>query len=167
MSDELKKDEYLLGEYEGKVFIKMIGNCTMKNSKTLEKAIDGVFKGKETELVLDMESCNYVDSTMLGLIAKSAIKMKKLWNKKIYAINPPNLIFSSLKSTGIDKILEVIQDKEVENIKMEALKTEDFSDKVEKTKHILDAHKTLMELNDDNKRVFVNVVNLLEKELDK
>ena len=40
-------------------------------------------------------------------------------------------------------------------------------DKGEKAKHILDAHKTLMSLSEENEKVFKNVVELLEKDIKK
>lgn len=165
MAEKVKDDKYLMGELENKVFIKMVGNSTMKNSKTFESILSRIFSGEEKDIILDMEECNYMDSTVLGLIAKNAIKMKKLWGKKMYAINVPNIILSGLKSTGIDKILEIVAGAKKTNVEVKKIDTQDFIDKTEKTAHILDAHKTLMELNENNEKTFKNVVNLLEKEL--
>ncbi len=164
---EIREDKYLAGEYEGKLFIKIVGNATMKNSKTLDLLFEKVFKEESKDLILNLEECNYMDSTMLGLLAKTAIKMKKLWNKKMYVINIPNTVSMSLKSTGVDKLMEFIDSNNTGNVEVEQLETRDFDGKNEKTMHILESHKVLMELNDENKVVFKNVVNLLEQELKK
>ncbi len=162
---DIKEDKYLVGAYEDKRFIKFVGNSTMKNSKTLDDYFDTMFTGEPVDLIFDFEECNYMDSTILGLIAKTAIKMKKLWNKRIMAIRIPNMIQMSLKSTGVYKLLEVISAEEGAGVDLKELEKKDFTDKRKKAEHILEVHKTLMGLSDENKEVFKNVVELLEKDL--
>ena len=164
---DVREDKYLAGEYDGKLFIKIVGNATMKNSKTLDLLFDKVFKEAEKDIVIDLEDSNYMDSTMLGLLAKTAIRLKKTWNKKMYIMNIPNSVGMSLKSTGVDKLMEFIEKEKVGEVVTEKLETRDFGVKSEKSQHILDSHKVLMELNDENKVIFKNVVNLLEQELKK
>ncbi len=162
---ENKTDKYLYGEIENKVFIKFVGNCTMKNSKTLEDLVKKILEGEKKDIILDLEECNYMDSTMLGLIAKITIKIKQMWQKNIYALNTPNIINASFKSTGVSKLIEMIENKEENNIKVEELEIKDFDDKEAKTRHILEAHKTLIGLSEENAKAFKNVVTLLEREL--
>lgn len=165
-----KEDKFLAGEFEGNIFIKLIGNSTMRNSKTLEEYLNKILTGEKKDIILDFEECNYMDSTMLGLIAKIALKIKKIWLQEIIAINLDNSILMSIKSTGIDKLLNLIE-KNVINKKdseeLEELENQDFDSKEEKTQHILESHKTLVNLNEENKLIFQNVVNLLEKEIEK
>lgn len=165
-----KEDKFLAGEFEGNIFIKLIGNSTMRNSKTLEEYLNKILTGEKKDIILDFEECNYMDSTMLGLIAKIALKIKKIWQQEIIAINLDNSILMSIKSTGIDKLLNLIE-KNVINKKdseeLEELENKDFDSKEEKTQHILESHKTLVNLNEENKLIFQNVVNLLEKEMEK
>ena len=165
-----KEDKFLAGEFEGNIFIKLIGNSTMRNSKTLEEYLNKILTGEKKDIILDFEECNYMDSTMLGLIAKIALKIKKIWLQEIIAINLDNSILMSIKSTGIDKLLNLIE-KNVINKKdseeLEELENKDFDSKEEKTQHILESHKTLVNLNEENKLIFQNVVNLLEKEMEK
>lgn len=163
---EVKGNKYLAGEIEGKFFIKFVGNATMKNSKTIDELLEKLLNEEEKDIVLDLEDCNYMDSTMLGLIAKTAIKVKKNWKRTLYALNTSNIIKSSFKSTGVNKLLKFIENESIEEEKIKELDMKDFENKETKTKHILEAHKTLMGLTDENKIVFKNVVDLLEKELD-
>lgn len=163
---ELRNDRYLVGEFADKIFIKIEGNATMKNSKTLEDLFKKIFEGEQKDIIFDMENCNYMDSTMLGLIAKTAIKLRQSWKIPIYAINATNTILTGWKSTGIDKLLVILEGVS-NDADMTSLDTKDFKDKDEKTRHILEAHKTLMDLSEENKQVFKNVVNLLEMELNR
>jgi hypothetical protein len=107
-----------------------------------------------------------MDSTMLGLIAKTAIRLKKEWNQFLYEINSSNMVKTSLKSTGVYNLMKHLDDLKQE-VELKELENKDFDDKTEKAKHILEAHKTLMDLSDENKKIFKNVVEMLEKDLDK
>jgi len=163
---EIKENKYLAGEIEGKFFIKFIGNATMRNSKTIDELLEKLLKEEAKDVIFDLEECNYMDSTMLGLIAKTAIKIKKNWKRTLYVLNTSNMIKSSFKSTGVNKLLEFIESESIKEESIEELEMKDFENKESKTKHILEAHKTLMGLTDENKKVFKNVVTLLEKELE-
>lgn len=164
---ETKEDKYLYGEHEDNIFIKIVGNATMKNSKTLEELLNQILEGETKQIILDFEECNYMDSTMLGLIAKTAIKIKKTWKMSIYGIKLSNMVKTSLNSTGVDKLMTILEKSDFEEYESRVLENKDFDDKTEKAEHILEAHKTLMDLSEENKKVFKNVVNLLEKELNK
>jgi len=159
-------DKFLVGEYEDKIFVQFIGNATMKNSKTIEELFDNIFAGEKKEIIIDFKDCNYMDSTMLGFLAKTAIKLKKVWNKQMFEFNAINMVKASLKSTGVYNLMEHL-DEFNGVVQLTELQVKDFSDKGEKARHILDAHKTLMSLSEENEKVFKNVVDLLEKDIKK
>ena len=159
-------DRYLVGQLDEKVFIKFIGNSTMKNSKTLEELFTKLLAEEPKEIILDFEECNYMDSTMLGFIAKMAIQIKKTWNRHIFEINATNMVKTSLKSTGVYDLLHHINETRGD-VELTDLETKDFENKDEKANHILEAHKTLMSLSEENEKIFKNVVDLLEKDIKK
>ena len=74
------EDRFLYSELEDVIFIKIEGNATMKNSKTLSDLLEKIFSGDKKNLVFEMSNCNYLDSTFLGLIAKCALEIKQKWN---------------------------------------------------------------------------------------
>lgn len=160
------EDKFLVGEFEDKIFVQFVGNATMKNSKTLEELFDNIFAGEKKEIIVDFKDCNYMDSTMLGFLAKTAIKLKKQWNKQFFEFNATNMVKASLKSTGVYNLMGHL-DEFIGSVKLEELEIKDFSDKNEKAKHILEAHKILMSLSEENEKVFKNVVDLLEKDIKK
>lgn len=160
------EDKFLVGEYEESIFIQFVGNATMKNSKTVEELFDKIFLGEKREIIIDFKDCNYMDSTMLGFLAKTAIKLKKNWDKKIFEFNATNMVKASLKSTGVYNLMEHLEEF-TGTVELSEIETKDFSDKSEKAKHILEAHKTLMGLSEENEKVFKNVVELLEKDIKK
>ena len=160
------EDRFLYSELEDTIFIMIEGNATMKNSKTLSDLLKQIFDGEKKNLVLEMSKCNYLDSTFLGLIAKCALEIKKKWSSTLYIMNASNMVMNGLKQTGIDKFIEKLED---ENLDIEATEIEksDFSERKDKTLYILEMHKTLVDLNDKNKETFKNVVDMIEKDLEK
>ncbi|MGM0508851.1 MAG: STAS domain-containing protein [Fusobacteriota bacterium] len=161
------ESKYLAGEIDNKMFIKIIGNATMKNSKTLEDLFEDLLSKEQEDIILDLSKCNYMDSTMLGLIAKTAIRIKKKWDSTLYILNITNMIRTSFKSTGLDKLVTFLdEDQDIDEDDIDELEMKDFDDVRAKNVHILEAHKTLTELNDENKEAFKSVVDLLEKSLE-
>ncbi len=160
------EDRFLYSELEDTIFIMIEGNATMKNSKTLSDLLKQIFDGEKKNLVFEMSKCNYLDSTFLGLIAKCALEIKKKWNSTLYIMNASNMVMNGLKQTGIDKFIERLED---ENLDIEAteIAKSDFSERKDKTLYILEMHKTLIDLNDKNKETFKNVVDMIEKDLEK
>ena len=160
------EDRFLYSELEDTIFIMIEGNATMKNSKTLSDLLKKIFDGEKKNLVFEMSNCNYLDSTFLGLIAKCALEIKKKWNSTLYIMNASNMVMNGLKQTGIDKFIEKLEDKNLD-IEGTEIEKSDFSERKDKTLYILEMHKTLVDLNDKNKETFKNVVDMIEKDLEK
>lgn len=158
------ENKYLVGELGDNIVIKIVGNATMKNSKTLEDYFNNVLKDAKKEIILDFADCNYLDSTTLGVIARMSLEVGKKWNTKLYEINVSNMIRSTLNSTGIYDLMGHSK-KEGDDVSFSGLKNRTFLSDEEKAKHILEAHRTLMELSKENEAVFSNVVRLLEKDI--
>lgn len=160
----IMENRYMVGEIGDNIVIKIIGNATMKNSKTLEDYFKNILQDEKKEVILDFSECNYIDSTTLGVIARMSLEVGKKWNTKLYEVNVSNMIRSTLNSTGIYDLMGHSK-KEGEDISFSGLKNRNFLTDEEKAKHILEAHRTLVELSKENEAVFSNVVRLLEKNI--
>lgn len=158
------ESKYMVGELGDNIVIKIVGNATMKNSKTLEDYFNNILKDGKKEIILDFGECNYLDSTTLGVIARMSLEVDKKWNTKLYEINVSNMIRSTLNSTGIYDLMGHSK-KEGDDLSFSGLKNRTFLSDEDKAKHILEAHRTLMELSKENEAVFSNVVRLLEKDI--
>lgn len=160
----IMEDKYLVGELGDNIVIKIVGNATMKNSKTLEVYFKELLKENKKEIVLDFDECNYLDSTVLGVIAKMSLEVGKLWKTKLYEINVSNMVRSTLNSTGVYDLMGHSKGTK-DDVSLSDLKNRTFLTTEEKAQHILEAHKTLMGLSKENEEVFKNVVRLLEKDI--
>ena len=80
------------------------GEIDIETAKDLKSEIIKTFEEKQSNIVLNFENVEYIDSTGLGSIIGAYGRMKEK-GKNIYIINPKEHIKKLLNITGLDKIL--------------------------------------------------------------
>ena len=110
-----------------------------------------------------MSETTYMDSTFLGMIAKIAIELKTKKNKKLVVLNPSQEAKGFLKQTGITKFIDIINEEEIKSESLKAISLETNDNMNDKSRYILEMHEVLMNLNDENKKVFQSVVDAMKK----
>lgn len=114
--------------------------------------------------LIDLRECTFLDSTNLGLIAKIANHAIKNNKPKPVILSVNKEINALLESLGFNSVFYITsenfssQDDDGVSIEKAELDVTNMS------KMILDAHKELTMLNDKNKDIFKDVVNLFAKE---
>ena len=155
-------DDFLYVNIEGRYIFKILGKATMKNSKNLSDFIDLNFD-EIIDLSFEMSETTYMDSTFLGMIAKIAIELKTKKNKKLVVLNPSQEAKGFLKQTGITKFIDIINEEEIKSESLKAISLETNDNMNDKSRYILEMHEVLMNLNDENKKVFQSVVDARKK----
>ena len=115
------------------------------------------------DLSFEMSETTYMDSTFLGMIAKIAIELKTKKNKKLVVLNPSQEAKGFLKQTGITKFIDIINEEEIKSESLKAISLETNDNMNDKSRYILEMHEVLMNLNDENKKVFQSVVDAMKK----
>lgn len=155
-------DDFLYVNIEGRYIFKILGKATMKNSKNLSDFIDLNFD-EIIDLSFEMSETTYMDSTFLGMIAKIAIELKTKKNKKLVVLNPSQEAKGFLKQTGITKFIDIINEEEIKSESLKSISLETNDNMNDKSRYILEMHEVLMNLNDENKKVFQSVVDAMKK----
>lgn len=140
--------------------LKIYGKATMKNSQAIADLMDKMNKTP----ILDLSETTYVDSTFLGLIAKYTMLFKKKNDEFITILKPTEEVLTCLRRTGILKFLIVV-DKTLK-ISGKEVNVENIDNK-KLAKHILELHEILMNLNEENRKEFSRVVELMRKGVEK
>lgn len=155
----------LYAKNEQKYFIKLTGNLRFTNGHDFSSLLNVIFKDPDVkDIMIDMSEADYLDSTILGLLAKTANFMIKKFQRKATVLSLNEDINYLLDSIGLNDVFIVVEScdytpemlKKIPDIK---------SSEQENALTILDAHRQLVKLNEKNKTVFKNVVDLLEKEV--
>ena len=163
----MNEGKYQFADNDKFYIIKMSGNLKYTGSGGFDTFIENIFsKIEDKDMLIDLTEAQYLDSTNLGILAKISDTMLTKFSKKTTIISSNPDITTLLTNIGFDDYFTIID---------ECPDTEtglsDISEMVTGNRSMalmmLEAHKSLMELNDSNKNVFSSVVDLLEKEVNK
>ncbi len=156
----MNEADYLIAIKNGKIFIKVVGYARYTNSSEFANFIlnDLLKKAHSEEVFLDLSETLFMDSTVMGLIARLAgYSISKFQTKlKVKSQNPElnNLLYN----TGFHDFILIMDDMDEQNYK--DLKT---TESVENSlgKIMLEAHVALSEMNEVNRKEFKSVVDML------
>ncbi len=142
-----------------------LGELRYTQSAGFDAFLENLMSEDLAEVLIDLSETKYIDSTNLGLIARIGEKTLTSHNRKTTLLSPNIEINQILLSVGFDMIFTIIQDGDKYETEYNAVPESDKDD-VEMARMMINAHKTLMELNEKNKMVFKDVVDMMENEME-
>ncbi|MCD6288219.1 MAG: STAS domain-containing protein [Candidatus Hydrogenedentes bacterium] len=161
----------LFARYRGLVVLKLVGEIryTVKGSYrvsvSFDAFLDKLFEERDFKNVLiDLTETTGIDSTNIGLLAKIARFTMDNFGQKPTIISTNDDINRILDSVGFDQVFVILHEPHNFDQELEELPEMTVPDK-ELARLILDAHKALIELNEKNKNMFKNVVDVMEQSL--
>lgn len=92
------------------------------------------------------------------------MKFKNDFNEYLSILNPTNEVLTALKQTGILNFVVILNEDIIVNgtkIEKKDFKSSNIA------KHILEMHEILSDLNEENKKVFSDVVNKMREVVEK
>lgn len=146
-------------------FIRLEGPIRYTISTGFAALIDSIFeKSRVDSVCIDLSDTEYIDSTNLGLLARIANGLRAINGKKVSICKPNESILTVLCSMGFDEVFDLHKLEPCEKVDFKPVP---FCDgKIDKSRLILDTHKTLMDMNEKNRQEFKNVVEVLEKQVE-
>ncbi len=141
------------------------------NSPTLKSFGDERIAAGELILVVDLENCGGMDSTFMGTLAGLAARLSTRDGGLLQIANVSNRNQSSLQDLGLDFLMEIDPPEalwrgSIDSIRSQLnLRNTSSPSQTQRANHVLQAHQTLAEANDENAEKFCNVVKILEKDL--
>ncbi len=153
-------------ESQGTYLLKLLGEVRLTLCPTLEAFLEKIFNEPSFKsIIIDLSETQTIDSTSLGLLAKLSIRTKKKYGQIPVLISTQHDITRILLSMGFERVFIIVQELEHPiAFNMKELPS-DPSNSNEQVTHarVLDAHKVLMNLNEDNRKAFSDLVKQLEK----
>ena len=144
--------------------VKVVGRATFEcvaPLRTLAKELDTkTFK----QIDIDLADCQGMDSTYMGVLAMMALRAKKI-NASISICNASELNKTSLCGLGLKRLFQFTEG----TVAMEGQIASDSAPVDQKThaETVLEAHKTLMNVDQENVPKFEKVVDFVQKDLDR
>ncbi len=153
----------LFAIHHGTYVLKFTGEVRAPMCATLDNFLERMFNDAEISAILiDLTETEYIDSTALGLIAKTAVFLQMHNQRKPIILSTNQDITRILESMGFDQVFIVLACECHEKCLDELPEVEPSEQ--EMMEKVISAHRVLMGLSEQNQATFKNLVEALELE---
>lgn len=155
--------QILVADHQGVYVIKLMGDVRLNFCVSFDQYIDSMLADPNLVSVLfDLSDAEAVDSTTLGLMAKISLlgQEKRQITPVILATNSG--INRILTSMGFHDIFTIVDHLDSQLVPKQSLCCEGQNENLVKER-VIEAHKILMSLNQQNNDTFKNLVKMLEE----
>ena len=149
--------------HQGAYMLRFEGDVRLTLSASIDDYFQKMCEDPDfSSVMFDLSRAEGLDSTTLGIMAKLALKIKKQFDfsPAIYSSQPG--ITRLLQSMGFNKLFDLRDTDDGDSDLTRDIPTVSSSQDTMRDK-VLEAHRTLMELSDENKVKFANLVTTLEE----
>ncbi len=146
--------------------LKYVGKIRYTIGASLDRFVEGLFDGVSPQgFIVDLREAESIDSTNLGLLALIAKRMEKCRAPKVTLVSTQEDINDLLFSIGFDEVFDIVDESAHAMLNSRELGLHDNTGP-DMVQTILEAHRTLSAMGDNNRAQFQDVVELLERNLD-
>jgi anti-anti-sigma factor len=154
----------LYAVHDGTYVIKLIGDVRMPMCASLDGFLDKMFSDATlTSVLVDLTETTGIDSTALGLIAKIAVFLRERFDRQPVLMSTNPDVNRVLNSMGFDSVF-IILEYTPDNPALFDELPDSASSQQELTRKVIEAHRVLMGLNEQNQETFRSLVDALETE---
>jgi len=166
---ENDKPVYLVDAYSDPVVVRIVGRACFQNSVCLRDFISGMIKQGKTQFVIDFQQCASMDSTFLGVVAGSALELRRATGGKgsmvLARVGQRNL--ELIRNLGLHRLLRVDSGDFQMNFDQcdQALDARALGE-LENARMVLEAHENLISADENNRSKFQDVLAFLKNRVD-
>ena len=160
----MKRADLLIAHNKGVYNIKVEGRANFEYGLPLRdfaKNLEGEFE----KISIDLKSCTGMDSTFMGVLAMIGLKSRKI-GAVVEIINADANNRHLLIGLGLEKLF-VFVDRQVIQENIEWQQSESGQDRMATAETVVEAHQTLMNVDQNNVPKFEKVVEFAQEDLDK
>ncbi|MRI34682.1 anti-anti-sigma factor [Endozoicomonas sp. OPT23] len=154
-------------ENEGTYVLKLSGEVRLNLCSSLELFLDRMFSEPGFKsVIIDLSATETIDSTSLGLLARLSIQAKKQFGLTPVIISTHEDITRILMSMGFDSVFNIVEQLEgLENLNLalNSIGCDSADEQTAQAQRVIDAHKVLMSMNEENQKAFGELVSQLEE----
>jgi len=144
------------------VYLRFTGVIRYSQCAGLEIYINQLFRDSNfTDIAIDLEKAEMLDSTALGLLARISIEYKEMSNKKPVIFLHNGELAQILKRVCFDQVFNIVS-KPKNEFDMSFVELSPIPTSEEETLEcVLKAHKDLAELSNDNAHFFTDITQAI------
>ncbi len=165
-------------QFEQFLWIRCKTRGSFMNSPSIKSLADHYIAQRGNHIIVDLELCSGVDSTFMGTLAGIARQCMSMGGS-VEIASPTQRALSAMMNLGLDALLSIDPadapwQSELTGIR-ELVEQQCCDDtlhpdakslnEIDRTKHVLDAHTLLRDLNEKNEEAFGYVCTNLEEDL--
>ncbi|NQX88965.1 MAG: STAS domain-containing protein [Halioglobus sp.] len=153
----------LAASHDGAYVIRFVGDVRLTLCTTIDDYFQHMFEDPDFASVwVDLCEAEGIDSTTLGLLAKLALRVKERFGFQpaIYSCEPG--INRLLKSVGFDSLFQLHEELCDNPQEISEIPSIQGSEAIVKQK-VIEAHRVLMDLSEENRQRFKNLMTALEQ----
>lgn len=163
---EQPEPQFLVNADSDPVAVRVEGKASFKNCARVKEFLDRMIDGGKTRFVMDFEKCTGMDSTFLGVLAGTAIRLRKMEPRGTLVISHLNERNRELvQNLGLTRLLIVDDGAVCETAEGSALKSTPVTDEITAARQVLNAHKNLIEADGGNEAKFKDVISFLQQQV--
>lgn len=158
------------GVCDGFTWIRCEGKGSFLQSPAIKECSKRRMADGERHFVIDLEGCTGMDSTFMGFLAGLASQVGRE-NGTVAIARPGERNRHSLEDLGLDCLLEIDpgdapwQDRVAEiREQLEPFAQKKLPNMSERTRHVLDSHQDLAQMNEENAKRFAEVIDGLSSQ---
>ena len=163
---EQPESQFLVNATSDPVAIRVEGKANFKNCACVKDFLNGMIARGKTRFVMDFEKCTGMDSTFLGVLAGTAIQLRKMEPRGTLVISHLNERNRELvQNLGLTRLLIVDDGVECKTSNGGSLDSTPETDEIAAARVVLDAHENLIEADGGNKAKFKDVISYLQQQV--
>ncbi len=159
----MQMGKILFAVHQGTYVLKLEGEVRVPLCASLDLFLERMFRDERLGGVfIDLSDSSMVDSTTLGLLAKISVFLQSHAKEKAVILSTQEDVTRILKSMGFERVFVILENQtDYDHEDLAEMPVVNSSDK-EVTHRVIEAHRTLMAMNNENHQTFLNLVEALE-----
>jgi anti-anti-sigma regulatory factor len=168
MPEPAAKSVYLINAASDPVIVRIDGRACFQNSPCLREFFVAMLAQGKTRFVLDFQLCASVDSTFLGVLAGTALELKKKFpdgSLVLVRVGARNL--ELIRNLGLHRMVTIDAGQIPAALAdcRDALQCRAHTE-LENARHVLEAHENLVAADEANRAKFQDVLAFLRSRVE-
>ena len=163
----MQSGQIMVGDHQGIYVVKLVGDVRLTLCTSFDSFIDRMFAhGDFKGVVFDLNQAEGIDSTTLGLMAKIAFRAEARNHRRPLVLCDNRGLLHLLDSMGFDELMDFESGAGAEPYAADPapLRCNNTPDEDAAREMVLEAHRVLMSMNEQNAETFRDLVRALETE---
>ncbi|MDA3873722.1 MAG: STAS domain-containing protein [Kiritimatiellae bacterium] len=144
---------------------RVLGRGSYKVSGSMKRFAASIMDQGKSLLLIDLEQCVGMDSTFMGMLAGVSQRLQKEGGRKVVLTGVSKKLNHLMTTLGINRLVDIKDDIPVMSSSDMVDLDQPAESLLDSANTMLEAHETLVEIDDDNRLRFQDVLDYLREDI--